>query len=672
MSLALARTFAPQYAALPSYLSRSAVAISPRFPRDGTVTGKGGQTIGTDGTTNTITPERSVTEAQAWGATVALWSYTDQAAALGYASPAQFVGEFVSAGVPIQGTTNTRAVSSSTGPFMKDAGGSNWSAGSAPTRPLVAGNPQSPAASRIGVSIDYLPAADLTNTQLPKLATIASQVAIGITAIHMDDPRAGAAYSHWPGINAAYDNVGQGADFSTSALAGFALWLAANTTSAQRTALGLPSDPTGFNLLTHLTANYASVMFTPGQDNGTLVDNFRFRTTLQNNDTLRSIMTLHSRFLRDDHATYVQAIRTQLAGAPLSFNAFNFSPMELLSWIGRRSPQLWDFAVAETSPPYWQDLSGYTVGSSQFMTARENQAARQHMNATMCDFVGLRAFFEHKPTAPNAAPARVVTQLLRQSIMQSVMEGASPVVPVDVFLTTNDAKSQGTSIDGYRFWGSRANFKDCYDFIRANAGVIDGYEKCAVVMLAVHTDSWPFYAGSQGAAFDVLMARLAEFWRRDVDYHFLPVGAVGGLLPTDPVRSVETSAPIIVRVQDDSDYYAHLGRLQAGNCRRWSTAAADEAMNYSPVRSLSPWVRATARYNAAAGRVSVHLHNYRVNSDGTPKPETTVIRWNSRFGTPVGSATVTRLGEAPGTVDVSPGYCQVTLREFAIVNFAVQ
>jgi hypothetical protein len=663
-NLSTALSFAPVYAPLPAYLSRSAVAISPRFPRDGTVTGKGGQTIGTDGVTNTITPERSVVEAQAWGATVALWSYTDQAASLGFASPEQFVGEFVAAGIPIQGTTNTRAVNPSTGPFMKDAGGSDWSAGSAPTRPLVGGLPQTPSASRISVSIDYMPAADVTNTQTPKLATIASQVSTGCIGIHMDDPRAGAAYSHWPGITTAYDNVGQGCDFSATAIAGFAVWLAANTTSAQRTALGLPSDPTGFDLLAHLKANYSTVMFTPGQDNGTLVDNYRFRTTLQNNGTLRAIMTWHSRFLRDDHASYCQAIRTQLAGKPFSFNAFNFSPMELLSWIGRRS--LFDLAVAETSPPYWVDLSSHTVGSAAFLAARESQCARQHMNAVMCDYVGLRAFFEHKPTAPNTAPARVVTQLLRQSIMQSVMEGASPIVPIDVFLTTNDEKSQGTAIDGYRWWGNRANFKDCFDFIKANASLIDGYEKCAAVFVAVHADSWPFYAGAQGPRFYALMGRLAELWRRDVDYHFLIVGSSEGLLPTDPSRTVETTAPLILRVQDDSEYYGHLGRLAGARCRPWDAKAADEAVGHSPVRSTNPNVRATCRYNATTGRYAVHLHNYAVNVDGTPAAQTTTLVFN--WGTP-GTATVTRLGESSTTASFTRGAASVTLTEYAIVSF---
>lgn len=668
MSLALASSFAPTYAALPAYLSRSTVVISPRFPRDGTVTGVGGQTIGTDGATGTIIPERSALEAQAWGASVALWSYTDSATALGFASQSAFIAEFASAGIQIQGTTNTRAVSSSIGPFMQDAGGSDWSAGSAPTRPLVGGNPQSPSASRITISIDYMPAADVTNTQTPKLATVASQMSSGCFGIHMDDPRAGAAYSHWPGITSLYDNVGQGADFSPTAITGFTAWLAANTTSAQRVALGLPSSTAGFDILAHLKTNYASIMFTPGQDNGTLVDNYRFRTTLSTNSTLRSIMVWHSRFLRDDHASYVQALRTQMAGAPLSFNAFNFSPMEMLSWIGRRSPQLWDFAVAETAPPYWVDLSSYSVGSASFNTARESQAARQKMNAAVCDMVGLRAYFEHKPTALNTAPARVVTQLMRQSIMQTLMDGATPVIPIDVFLTTNDEKSQGVSVDGFRYWGSRENFKDCFDFLKANASLIDSYEKLAVVHVAVHTDAWPFYAGTQGPKFYILMDRLAELWRRDVDYHFLPVGSVDGLLPTDPVRAIETTAPIIIRLQDDADYYAHLGRLSGPKCRKWSTKVADEAMGFSPVRSTNPYVRASARYNAAAGRVSVHLHNYAVNADGTPNPQTTTLLW-SWGGAGVGE--VVRLGESATSVNLVSGHGEVALTEYAIVNFSV-
>jgi hypothetical protein len=349
--------------------------------------------------------------------------------------------------------------------------------------------------------------------------------------------------------------------------------------------------------------------------------------------------------------------------------------------VGRRSPQLWDFAVAETSPPYWGDLIAYTVGSASFLAAREAQAARQHMNATMCDFVGLRAFFEHKPTAlssttpggsgfpvalASGAPARVVTQLLRQSIMQSVMEGANPVVPIDLFLTVNDEKSQGTNIDSYRFWGSRANFKDCFDFIKANAALIDGYNKLASVFVAVHTDSWPFYSGGQGPRFYALMARLAELWRNDVDYHFLCVGSANGLLPTDPSRVVELGAPLVIRLQDDIEYYAHLGRLAGPKCRGWSTKAAAEAMGHAPVRSTNPNVRATCRYNSTTGGIAVHLHNYGVNSDGTPAPQTTTLIYN--WGRP-STASVVRLGEAATSVSFTNGTAQVSLTEYAIVSF---
>lgn len=670
MSLSLAMAYAPLYAALPAYLAQSAVAISPRFPRTGSAAA--GPASGTTGLAGTITPARSVAEAQSWGATVALWSYTDLAVANGYASPAAFVSEFNAAGIPIQGTTNTRSASPSTGPFMKDAGGSDWSAGSAPTRPLVGGLPQTPSASRITVTIDYMPAADAGGTQTPKLASIATQMSTGCFGLHMDDPRGGSAYSGWRGITSLYDITSQGCDFSATARAGFTAWLSANTTSTDRTAVGLPGSLVGFDILAWLTSNKASIMYTPGQDNGTLVDNYRFRTGISADESLRTILLRWmNRFLRDDHAGYVQQVRTQLNGAPLSLNFWNAAPSEYLNWHTRRPSRLWDFAVAETAPPYWSEVSANAVDTSAFHAAREVQHARQHLNATACDAVGLRAFFEHKPTSLKDAPPRVVVQMLRQSIMQTVMEGATPVIPIDVFMTTSDDQSQGVDVDGYRFWGGVADYGNCFAFVRANAAAIDGYLKLATVQLLAHGDSWPFHSGSQATRFGTLMQRLAELWRRDVDYHWMMIGAADGLLPTDPVRSVETSAPLIIRLQDDSDYYAHLGRMSAPNTRRWGTAAADEAMDYSPVRSLSPWVRATARYNPTVGRVSVHLHNYRMNSDGTPRPETTVVRWNRAFGTPMGSATVTRLGEAPGNVDLSRGYGQLTLREYAILNFVV-
>lgn len=668
MSLAVAQAFAPTYQALPSYLKRSAVAISPRFPRDGVMAA--GPASGTTGLVGTITPVRSAIEAGNWGASLALWSYTDQAASLGYASPAAFVTEMTAAGVRTQGTTNTRAANSSTGPFMQDAGGSDWSAGSNPNRPALNAGQPSPLASRISISIDYMPANDPTNTQTPKLATMAMQMAAGCFGLHMDDPRSQAAYSGWRGIASTYDITSQGCDFSATARAGFTTWLGANTSTSDRTAVGLPASLAGFDILTWLKANKASIMFSANQVDSTAVDNYLFRTSISNDSALRTILlTWMNKFLRADHAGYVGQVRTQLAGAPLSLNYFQASPCEFMSWQARQASQLWDFAVAETSPPYWADISGFTVGSASWLTARESQCARQHLNAVTCDLSGLRAYFEHKPTALNAAPARVVTQLLRQSIMQSLMEGSTPVVPIDCFMTVNDDKDQGVNVDGYRFWGSTANFGNCFSFLAANAAVIDGYEKCATVFVAVHDDAFPFYSGTQGPRFYTLMDRLAELWRRDVDYHLLPVGSADGLMPLDPLRSVETAAPLIIRLQDDADYYTHLGRLAGTRCRKWSAAAADEAVGHSPARSTNPNVRVVARYNASARRVSLHVHNYGMNSDGTPAPQTVTLLWN--WEPPKSIASVTRLGEGSRTATFVNGAVQISLTEYAIVNFAV-
>lgn len=667
MSKTLALSFLPTYAPLPSFLSQGAVPISPRFPRNGTSAAF--PASGITGLAGTITPERSAVEAQAWGATVALWSYTDLAASWGYASPAAFVGEFTAAGIPIQGTTNTRSVSPSTGPFMQDAGGSNWSAGSNPDRPALNSGVQNPLKSRIPVTIDYMPAADVGGTHDPKLSAIATQMAAGCFGLHMDDPRGGMAYAGWRGIAPSYDITSQGADFSPTARAGFTGWLGANTSAAERTAVGLPSNLSGFDILTWLTTNKASIMFGANQQNPSAVDNFLFRTGISNDESLRTIiLRWMGRFLRDDHAAYVQKVRTQLAGAPLSLNFWQASPSEYLSWMTRTTPKLWDFAVAETAPPNWAQLSPHTVGSPNFMTARALQCAAQHVNAVTCDWVGLRAFFEHKPTALNQAPPRVVVQLLRQSIMQSVMEGHTPVIPIDVFMTTNGGDyDQGVTVDGYRFWGGRADYKDCFDFVRANRALLEGYEKMATVHVAFHTDSFPFHSGTQSSRWNAVMQRLAQLWLADVDYHILPVGAADGLLPTDPVRSVETAAPLIIRVQDDVDYYAHLGRLAGTSCRRWRSDVVTEAMRYSPVRSSNPHVRATARVNPLTGRVAVHLHNYAINADGTPLEQTTTLTY--RWGTPA-SAQVVRLGQSGGTATFSgAGETTLTVREYAILSF---
>lgn len=252
--------------------------------------------------------------------------------------------------------------------------------------------------------------------------------------------------------------------------------------------------------------------------------------------------------------------------------------------------------------------------------------------------------------------------------MQSVMEGHTPVVPIDVFMTLNGGgDDQGVAVDGYRFWGGTADYKACFDFIKANASIIDGYEKVALVHLAVHSDSFPFHSGSSEAKFSGLVSRLAELWLADIDYHLIVVGAADGLLPTDPVRSVESTAPLIIRLQDDTDYYAHLGRLAGTRCRRWSSAAVAEAAGLSPVKSSNPYVRATCRYNPATGRVAVHLHNYAMNADGTPSEQTTNLTY--AWGNPT-TALVKRLGQSDGFATFSNRSASITLREYAIVDIS--
>ena len=252
MNLVKAAGFAPTYATVPAYLNRSAVAISPRFPRIGNTTG--GQTIGQDGTTQTIIPEYSATEAVAWGATVALWSYTELAAALGFASPAAFIASFTAVGIPIQGATNTSAYNSVTGPFAVDIGGTEWTAGSSGVRPTLVTPPQNPVGSRITISVTLMPAADQAGTITPKLVLIDQAVSAGCFGLQMDDPRGQAGYSGWRGITSSYDLSSQGVDFSASAVAGFAVWLGSNTTIAERVAQNLPADPTGFDVVAWLRA----------------------------------------------------------------------------------------------------------------------------------------------------------------------------------------------------------------------------------------------------------------------------------------------------------------------------------------------------------------------------------------------------------------------------------
>lgn len=668
MSLALALALLPAYATFPGWRA-SMTGISTRFPFDGVSPSL--PASGITGLAGTITPRRSAAEVAAWGADSVWWTYAELAPIRGFPSSAAYIAELRAAGATtVQVTTNTSSPSIALGPHAKDLAGTDWSAGSNPPRPTLASGsyPVGQEYQRVPITVTMMRWSDQAGTINPKLAIVAGQLSEGGASVQLDDPRGAVGSAGFRGPVLFYDLAPQGVDFSDTAIAAFAVWLGANTTVAERTALGLPSSTAGFDVKAWLVANYPASVNNGNQVVPSAIDQYLWRTGVSANAVQREVfLGLYNRYQRAASTDYIAQLRAALGSAPLTGNFWQGSPLEFISGQFRKG--LFNGAIAETAPPYWANISAHAIGSTAWQDARYLQIARQRMNARTYDLCGLRALVEHKPTSLKDAPPRVLRQIMRQSCLQSVSEGTSPMPPIDVFMSVNDSTSQGVDVDGYRFWGSVADYGDIWTFIRANAGALDGYEKLALVHLAAHNGTFPFQDGSGAVRYQAVLARLAQLLLRDADYHWLTVGEEGGMLPQDPAPLAMSAAPLIIRVQDDSDYYTHLGVLSRGQCRQWSRAAADEAMDYSPVRSLSPWVRATARYSPTAGRVSVHLHNHRINSDGTPRPETTIVRWNRAFGTPVGSATVTRLGEAPGTVQVAPGYWQVTLREFAIVNF---
>lgn len=664
--LPLAVSFVPEYTAEPSFIGLGKVPISTRFPYDGATAAS--PASGTTGSAGTITPERSAVEAAAWGANFAAWVYVDLAASRGYASSSEFVAEFTARGIVLQGTANASAVDPSTGPFMQDLAGVNFGAGTVSNRPALNSGQQSPVESRVTSNITFYPSNDTTGTKTPKLAAIGAQIASGIQALQFDDPRGPAAYGGFRAHRSAFDIASQAADFSATALAGFPSWLSANTTSAQRTAVGLPSDPTGLDLKAWLITNKSSILYGADQVDGAAIDNYRFRTSVSSDESLRTIyLTWYQRYMRDDQIAYIQQVKAATA-VPLSLNLYGATSQDYMTWMCRGSAaSLWDFAISEVPPPYWSQISAYTVGSSNWQHARWAQCGNQYMQMAMSDHIGLRTICEHKPCTPNQAPARVTKQLMRQSIMQTVSEGHIPMVPIDIYLATSDARDQGVDVNGYRWWGLRADYKDCFDFIRVNAAVLDGYKKLAVVHVALSNDSYPFRDGARASDYDRYAVRWGALFAADVPVHLFTVGEPTGTLPEIPARASELAAPLIIRIQDDGEYMGQLGRLSGRNCRAWSTAAVNEAARLSPVSSSNPYVRASARYNGS--RVTIHLHNYKVDSSGVPEPQTTTVRWN--WGGIASIAGVARLGESGGSADFSLGSAQITLTEYAIVNFAV-
>jgi len=673
--LQTAWSFRPTYIPNGWGLTRTSRVMSSRFPFVGGTTNS--LTIGINGTSTTYVPIRTALELAAWGATHDAWCYADRAVAQGYASINSFVAEVQAVGCLLQATTNSAAIDENTGPFALDIAGYPFesiffNSNISPRPTLLSGVPRDPLLNRQDTP-SYGPVYNTAHWN-GKQALVDVQVAAGCTALQHDDPRAAAGFAGFTADRLENDLTSQTADYSAAAITGFPAWLAANTTAAQRTACGLPSDPTGLDYKAFLVTNFESFLKAgPGgnlQVDAAALDGHLFRTSVRTNANLRTHQSFWATYMRKAVADQIRDRATR-SSVPMSLNMYAASPQDYMLWIGRLNPQPVTFVVTEIPPPYWDQISAYTVGSSDFHNARWLQCGRQSCQIAMSDMVGLFSVYEIKPTAPNQAPPRVLKQILRHSQMQVFAEGHLPIFPTDVYLANAGTRDQGTDVYNYRFWGAVADYKDVWDFITQNAQYVEGYEKLAAVHVVCSSSSFPFYEGATEAKFDALSARFGELFRRDIGFHMMVVGNNPGSPDEPPKRTVETNAPIIIRVQNDGDYGNYMGSVSGPKYRGWSTATLDEAMDYIPVRSTNDTVRAFARYNAQAGRVSVHLVNYAMNTDGTPKPETTILRWNRRYGSPVSVANVVRLGEAPGTVDMTPGYAQVTLREYAIVNFAV-
>lgn len=673
--LQTALLFRPAYVPNAWGLTRTSRVMSSRFPFVGGTTSS--LTIGTNGTSTTYVPIRTALELAAWDATHDAWCYADRAVAQGYASIKEFVDEVRAVGCRLQGTTNSAAIDETNGPFAIDLCGYPFESiffqtNISPRPALLSGVPRDPLLNRQDTP-SYGPVYNTTHWD-GKAAAVAAQVAAGCTALQHDDPRAAAGFAGFTADRLENDLTSQICDYSTTALAGFPAWLSANTTAAQRTACGLPSDPTGLNYKDFLVANFESFLKSgPGgnlQVDPSALDGHLFRTSVRTNANLRTHQAYYASYMRKATADQIRD-RANRAGVPMSLNMYAASPQDYMLWVGRMNPQPVTFVVTEIPPPYWDQISAYTVGSSDFHNARWLQCGRQSCQIAMSDMVGLFSVYEIKPTAPNQAPPRVLKQILRHSQMQTFAEGHLPIFPTDVYLANAGTRDQGTDVYNYRFWGAVADYKDVWDFITQNAQYVEGYEKLAAVHVVCSSSSFPFYEGATEAKFDALSARFGELFRRDIGFHMMVVGNNPGAPDEPPNRFVEANAPIIIRLQDDKDYGNYMGSVSGPKYRGWGAASLDEAMNYIPVRSTNETVRAFARYNAQAGRVSIHLINYGMNADGTPKPQTTTLIWNRAFGTPAGHATVVRQNEAAGTVDLSRGFGQISLLESAIVNFAV-
>lgn len=642
-----------------SYTAARMPSVSSRAPKpsDTLFTSRwwrtAGDTVlgGTSGTGNVVIPRGTLAEAQAWGADWCLWVYPRRSSDADSVIDLTPVAALQAAGIRVGLAINTSKPQAGTvngivfadGEQLLDLAGDPYNSTSFLRPPPNDTGPPAPDGrintNRSSVSINVGNMLDATNTRDRKLAEAAVYSAAGVDCLQLDDPR-----------NLMNEPMLTGSLYSTTIRQGFRDWLNANTTSAQRTVVGLPSSlASDWDFREWLLTSYAAVFTGPsgtppttstpdlmdlrvGNDIlwrwATTAPAVVFRTVFQN---------WFYRYARAEFYSFYSLLRTAAGSVALSNNFYLASPDQVLNWFA--IDDAWDFSLAEASLPTW--------GGSYSITDRAADLARRTMIAATNDAFGKRACFVIGPAPPLTVDADLVTTMLRQDLAMSWALGANPVAPWDVYMQDD----QGVAVTGYRFMADPDDFSDLYGWVKANTAWFDGASAAPQIGVAYSADSYPVEYGSAAdvAAFARLLAVVQAASDRNIPLCLLISGA--DWLDKQPSDDLTAALPAVVQASGGAAYKVLPRYLRAPN------VAPSGGVDWDALQALycplliggagASNCRAITRYNAARSSLLVHVLNFAVSGNATD-PQTvtlTVPAWvghrSITMHAPTGSTAIT-------------------------------
>lgn len=583
---------------------------------------------GTSGSGNITIPRGTLAEAQAWGADWCLWTYprrsSDSDAVIDLAPVATLkaagirVGLAINTSKPQAGTVN--GIVFSAGEQLLDLAGNPYNSTVFLRPPPNDTGPPAPDGrtnqQRSAVSINVGNMLDRVNTANRKLAEAAVYAAAGIDTLQLDDPR-----------SVMNEPMFTGSLYSATIVLGFRNWLVANTSSSQRTAVGLPSSPAAdWNLRDWLLTNYAAVFtgpsgVAPTTSTPELMDLrvgndilWRWATTAPAVVFRTVFQDWFYRYIREDFYSLYSDLRSQLGDLPLSNNFYLASPAQWTNWYATHPA--WDFALAEASLPTW--------GGSYSVSDRTSDLARRALIAGSTVAFAKQPCFVLGPAPPNTVNATLVTTMLRQDMAMAWALGANPVAPWDVYMQ----EDQGVDVTGYRFMSDPANFVDLYQWVKANTALIEDAVAVPQVGLAFAADSYPNEYGSAAeiAAFARLLAVVKSATDNGVPFAVLVTGS--DWLDVEPDADLALNLPLVVKVSGGAAYKAIPAFLSYPN------VVASGGVDWTDLRdTYSPLIlsgagaancRAVTRYSPSRNALMVHVLNFAVASNVTDNQSVTV------------------------------------------------